>query len=149
MKKGFTLIELLVVVLIIGILSAVALPQYNLAVEKSRLVEAQTLMKYVHNAMKVRYLECGGDASCMYQFEDYLELPALEFNGGTTFTGKNFTYDFDMQVCADQNKGDYTICSAGFDWSEVVNDTNKNCGGFTDLGKKICRGFEKDGYDVY
>lgn len=60
MKKGFTLIELLVVVLIIGILSSVALPQYEKAVEKSRWSEAMTNTKKLGEALEVFKLASGG-----------------------------------------------------------------------------------------
>ena len=55
-KRGFTLLELLVVVLIIAVLAAVALPQYNKAAAKSRVMQALPFVNAVYDAQKLYFL---------------------------------------------------------------------------------------------
>ncbi|MCR5504027.1 MAG: prepilin-type N-terminal cleavage/methylation domain-containing protein [Elusimicrobiaceae bacterium] len=54
--EGFTLIELLVVVLIIGILAAIAIPQYRKAVAKAQLAQIIIATKSVKNSSQRYYL---------------------------------------------------------------------------------------------
>ena len=87
-KKAFMLIELLVVVLIIGILAAVALPQYNKAVEKARAVQALTIVKAIADAQEVYFLANGQYAESLDDLT--VTVPGTDVPVGQELTRKTF-----------------------------------------------------------
>ena len=107
-KRGFTLIELLVVVLIIGILSSVALPMYEKAVEKSRATQALTLLKSVYQAQLMYKLANGNYAPSF----DELDIDVPWTGNSQWFTGATDTRsnaDWSLQMYSGADNVNITI----------------------------------------
>ena len=158
MKKGFTLIELLVVVLIIGILSAVALPQYQKAVEKSRTTEALSNMSTMRNQMDIYILANGFPGAGVTI--SYTDLADVDIQGGSwvdqggwlDLKTKNFIYHSgcDHESCyieVQRKQANSTIY--GLISKRESNKTvwENKCYDFgEDIGKGVCKSLVSNGW---
>ena len=105
-NKGFTLLELLVVVLVISILSAIALPMYRKAVEKSRVTDALTTMQAVAKSEHGWYLEHSNYTKDFANLDIALTGEMEDEQLRTSF----YNYELlDTGIIADRNNGEYTL----------------------------------------
>ncbi len=147
-SQAFTLIELLVVVLIIGILAAVALPKFEMAVEKSHVAKALIAVKNLSESMERYYLANGtypsysGFSDTHFWEELDMEMPAnSDFNLYThqsTYVGAHRidSSRFDYYISRNLAKGGENKkfkC-----WTAVPNDTSRSA----QLCKQLCGGAE-------
>lgn len=140
-QGGFTLIELLVVVLIIGILSAVALPQYEQAVAKSRYMSLMPLLRAISDAENVYYLANG-----QYTL-DFTQLDITMPSGAKTTTPNRI--DYDKFYCllrtgsADKAAQYSSYCNSTYEnmpsLEKYFAEQNFVCWGGSDKKDRLCR----------
>ena len=116
-KKGFTLIEILVVVLIIGTLSAIAVPSYMRSVERSRAVGPMANLTAIAKAQNSHKLATSHYTDNITNLDISLrDEESEDVAAGNTFENENFTYKVygdDVGVATATRKTDGSPCEGG------------------------------------
>lgn len=134
-RGGFTLIELLVVVLIIGILAAVALPQYRVAVERARVGKALPVLRSILDARERSFLANGTYSTDLEELDIAMSYTSKQaYEQGLEYTGTPIGY-FRLP------EGSSCIYAS---LGTVVIDfcpQRKSCYAGTQVGDRVCASF--------
>lgn len=148
--KAFTLIELLVVVLIIGILAALALPQYQVAITKSRVSSYLPVLKNIADAQEAYYLANGTYTEDPSLLD--LDMPTTCSRVGNTrywscqnwfMIWLNGNVEVILSYCPNKNTA-YATCftdrdfGINFAYNHGNESQGRYCNPKTAFGRKIC-----------
>jgi prepilin-type N-terminal cleavage/methylation domain-containing protein len=101
-RRGFTLLEVLIVVIVIGILAAIALPQYTATIEKARSAEALGILGSLRSSMERYWYEHFSDST--YPEADFAMAASgsilLDLDNPNDTAGAKWQYGLDDESTA-------------------------------------------------